>query len=368
MGGVEQVTYHLAEELTKLGHQVSVVTLNTSEESSMQDLNGIHIYRAKPVELTNALGVQSAISTQVVNFMREVFRVEHPDVLHANHLYFCTTFAACLNAKIFGIPLITTMHTGSISELDGIAGYAVRLYEKSIGRWILRRSNRIIAVSQAVKRYAEVMGADSRKLSVVPNAVDTLKFQPLSTEDKPEGVTHVGFIGRLISYTGAEYLLKAAPQILRDFRTVQFQVGGDGPILEDLRHLAQQLGVGHAFRFLGTVPSVNFMHSCDIIVRPSLADGMPLTILEAMACGLPTVASNVGGNPEILRDGETGYLIEPRNVRQLASRISRLIADPRLRLRMGSRARRFVERYFRWDKIAREVAAVYEDSLAASAR
>jgi glycosyltransferase involved in cell wall biosynthesis len=361
VGGVEQVTYHLAEELLRLGHSVVVLTLNTCSESMVEDLNGMRVYRANTLELTNTLGVQSAISTAVVKLMREVCRIEQPDILHANHLYFCTTLAACLNLKVLRVPMVTTMHTGSISELEGVAGYAVRLYERSIGRWILARSDHIVAVSQAVKRYAEMMGVGSRKISVVPNAVDTVKFRPCNL-DQRDGTIRVGFIGRLISYLGPQYLVEAAPEILQTCRNVQFLVAGEGPILEELQHRVQQLGVAHAFRFLGTVPSVEFLQSCDVLVRPSLADGMPLTVLEAMACGIPTVVSRVGGNPEILQDRETGYLVEPRDLEQLVSRISRLVTDEKLRARIGSHARRFVETYHRWDQIALQMSAIYEET------
>ncbi|MGA8905916.1 MAG: glycosyltransferase [Candidatus Bathyarchaeia archaeon] len=85
-GGVEQVTYHVAEELTKLGHRVAVLTLNTCKASPIENFHGIHVYRAKPIEFTNALGVQSAISTEAGKLMRDVCRREKSDILHANNL------------------------------------------------------------------------------------------------------------------------------------------------------------------------------------------------------------------------------------------------------------------------------------------
>ena len=90
---------------------------------------------------------------------------------------------------------------------------------------------------------------------------------------------------------------------------------------------------------------------------------MPLTVLEAMACGLPNVASRVGGTTEILEDGYAGFLVEPGNVNQLADRTSELVADSKLRARMGSRARRFVEHYYRWGQIAKQLVRVYENVL-----
>jgi len=135
-------------------------------------------------------------------------------------------------------------------------------------------------------------------------------------------------------------------------------------MLAELERRVHQLGVENAFRFLGTVPSnAEFLRSCDIMVRPSLTDGMPLTVLEAMACGIPTVASRVGGTSEILEDGDTGFLVEPRNVDELVSRISSLVADSNLRTEMGGRARKFIEKYYSWNQVAAQLSVIYQDVL-----
>jgi len=363
-GGVEEVTHDVAQELIKLGHQVAVVTLDTCNAIPTEDLDGIHVYRARPVDLTGTFGVQSAISTEVVKLMREVCRKEQSDVLHANNLYFFTTIAACLNLRALRKPLVTTLHIGSIAEMEGKARYAAGLYERSVGRWILRKSSRIVAVSQAVKQYAESLDVEPSKVSVVPNTVDTIKFRPTYQGDRRDGAVRVGFIGRLVSNKGPQYLVEAAPRILRDFSNVQFLVAGNGPMLAELERKVHELGVENAFRFLGTVANnVEFLNSCDIMVRPSLTDGMPLTVLEAMACGIPTVASGVGGTSEILQDGDTGFLVEPRNVDELVSRISTLIADSHLRLEMGGRARKFIEKYYSWNQVAAQLSVIYQDVL-----
>ena len=363
-GGVEEVTFHMAEKLTELGHQVVVLTLNTCSASAVENLDGIRVYRAALVELTNALGAQSAVSTELINLMRNVCRKEQPNVLHANNLYFYTTLAACLNLDAVRLPLVTTLHIGSVSELEGFVRYAAKLYELSVGRWIVGRSNRVVAVSEAVKRYAVELGVEPCKISVVPNGVDTVKFHPSSAVRNGDGLVRVGFVGRLVANKGPQYLVEAASRIVHDFPNVRFQVAGRGPMLPMLQRRAQELGIKDVFRFFGTVPSmVEFMQSCDIMVRPSVTDGMPLTVLEAMACGLPTVASRVGGTPEILEESYSGYLVRPKDVDQLVLRISQLVADARLRAEMGSRARQFVERYSDWSDIAKRMIPIYEIAL-----
>jgi glycosyltransferase involved in cell wall biosynthesis len=109
----------------------------------------------------------------------------------------------------------------------------------------------------------------------------------------------------------------------------------------------------------------SLLAEADILVRPSLLEGMPLAVLEGMAAGLPVVASRVGGTPELVRDGETGFLVEPGDPEQLADRICRLIGDAGLRAAMGRRAREVVEQGYDWDAISRRTVEVYKRATAA---
>lgn len=363
-GGVERVTFHVASELIRLGHKVAVVTLNTCRARTCEMLNGIRVYRANLVELTRTLGMQSAISFEALKLIHEAYCKEAADILHANNLFFCTTIAACASKRPLQTRLVTTLHVGSTSELEGGIRLLAALYEKSIGRWVLNKSDHVVAVSQAVKQYAESLGTPSSKISVVPNAVDLQDFRPDARESELDGTVRVAFIGRLISNKGPQYLVEAAPRILRDFPGVQFLLVGEGPMFEQLRRRAEHLGLRNHFRFLGVVPSVSqFLKNCDILVRPSLTEGMPLTVLEAMACGVPTVASKVGGTPEILLHGETGFLVEPKNIDQLSFYISRLVGDDELRTVMGKRARSLIEKYCSWDEVARKMSRIYDSVL-----
>ncbi len=365
-GGVERVTFHLGSELVRLGHKVAVVTLNTRSAQPYEILDGMHIYRARPIELTQALRTQSVISLEILGLIRRVFRKEAADILHAHNLFFFTTIAACLTKRQLRTRLVTTVHVGSVSQLQGLVRFIAALYEKSLGRWILDQSDHVVAVSGAVEQYVRNLGIPSAKICVVPNAVDLEEFTPAALERKV-GRVQVAFIGRLIANKGPQYLLEAAPQILHKFPNVQFLFVGEGPMRRQLKYRATELGVDKNTRFLGTVSKVSeFLRNCDVLVRPSLTDGMPLTVLEAMACGIPNVASRVGGTPEILQHGQTGYLVEPKEVEQLSFYISRLVEDRHLRSSMGKAARSSVEKFSNWSEVARRMTIIYESVLAST--
>jgi glycosyltransferase involved in cell wall biosynthesis len=135
-------------------------------------------------------------------------------------------------------------------------------------------------------------------------------------------------------------------------------------MLGHLQSRVHKLGLNRQFQFLGYAPRVaQFLRNCDIFVRPSLTEGMPLTVLEAMACGLPTVASKIGGISEILTHGETGFLIEPKDTKQLAFYVSKLTKDQELRLSMGRKARSFAEKTNGWSGVALRMSQVYDSVL-----
>jgi len=362
-GGVEVVVYRLATELVRLGHRVAVITLNTRHVKSQEILNGVRVYRANPIEFTQSIGAQSAISLEALSLIRNVCRKERVNIVHANSIFFFTTIAACANKIIAKTPVVTTLHGGSMSELEGALGIFTNLYERSVGKWILRTSNHLTAVSQVVMKHAETLGAPRWKISVIPNAVDVQEFNPRPHVGKKQGVT-VAFVGRLLSNKGPQFLVEAAPAIVREFSPVRFLIVGEGPMLNHLRERVSKLGLNKQFDFLGMVPSVaQFLRNCDIYVRPSLSEGMPLTILEAMACGLPTVASDVAGTSEIVCPGKTGFLIEPKNTGQLAFYILKLLKDEKLRSSMGRTARSIVEKSYGWGGVALQMSKLYGSIL-----
>jgi glycosyltransferase involved in cell wall biosynthesis len=163
---------------------------------------------------------------------------------------------------------------------------------------------------------------------------------------------------------GIQYLVKAAPIVLAKHPYVEFIIVGRGPMEAELRNMVKRLNIEHAFKFLGIVPSVpEVMNQCDIFVRPSLTEGMPLTILEAMACGLPVIASKIPGSSEVVKDGETGILVEVGNVEKLSNAIIRLLEDENYAEKIRTRAYEFVKKHYSWDRIAEEYLKTYSDVL-----
>jgi glycosyltransferase involved in cell wall biosynthesis len=363
-GGVEKVVYEVSKRLVSKGLKVTVVTLDTSGAGDLEVLDGIRIRRCRARNLTGVIGAPLALSPSAPMEILKVCRMENPDIIHANHCFYFTTVCAMMLKHLVGKPLVNTFHIGPAVSSSRLLRPAIKIYENVIGRLIARASDRIIAVSRAVKEHAVTeLGAKPDKVTVVPNGIDLCEFKPNDGTDS-SSMTRVVFVGRLVYSKGMQFVVEAAPSVLSDHPNTEFIIVGDGPYRGHLIEMTRKLGMDHVFKFLGIVPSVaDVLRGGDIYVRPSLMEGMPLTVLEAMACGLPVVASNVAGTPEVLTNGETGILVEPGNVEQLAKAINRLLDDRKYARRIGDSARRFVKQHYSWERTVQLTLRVYEELM-----
>ena len=174
----------------------------------------------------------------------------------------------------------------------------------------------------------------------------------------------IGFVGRLIANKGPQYLIEAAPALLTTCPHAEIVIVGDGPMKPALEARAQTLGIQDKVTFLGARRDVaDVLRGCDVFVRPSLMEGMPLTVLEAMACGVPVIATPVGGTPEVVEHEYTGLLVPPTDVGELGIALIRLASSPELRQRLGEAGRRLVERDFSWEQVVERNLVVYHKAL-----
>jgi glycosyltransferase involved in cell wall biosynthesis len=237
--------------------------------------------------------------------------------------------------------------------------------------FLAKRSSGIIVVSQAVKdRFSWLK---SNKINVIYNGVDIRKFTPAASGDearKKLGLSGsdivIGTVGRLSSEKGLECLILAAQNLVKAHSGTKFLVIGDGN--EKYRCFLQdkikRLNLGPNFIFTGfreDVPEV--LRCADIFCLPSLTEGFNRALLEAMACGLPVVATSAGGNVEIVRDGISGFLVPPGNPDMLVSAIVKLIQNKERAGNMGIEGRRIVEKKFSIEQNVEKTEKLYLDLM-----
>jgi glycosyltransferase involved in cell wall biosynthesis len=230
----------------------------------------------------------------------------------------------------------------------------------------------VIAVSDGIAREvaARLPGAQNghRRLFTIPNAIDVEELErlPVQREDVrrefgfPDDARVVVHVGNLRAVKGHAYLLAAARQVVARDPRAHFLLVGTGPLASQLAGEARRLGLNGRVVFAGFRPdATRLLAAADLYVLSSLHEGMPISLLEAMALGRPAVLTRVGGIPEIAADGETAHLVEPRDADGLARAIADLLADPARRDRMGEAARRRARQRYGMAQMVTAVEDVY---------
>jgi glycosyltransferase involved in cell wall biosynthesis len=226
------------------------------------------------------------------------------------------------------------------------------------------RVDAFVAVAHVVSSQLVDRGVDADKIMIIPNAVDTAGVRAEAERSArptalPEDVTIVGALARLEKVKGVEFFIRAAAAVTGE-TPVAFAVAGTGSEESRLRELAVAHGLQDRLTFLGRVDdSAAFLAACDIVVMPSLSEGMPLVPMEAMALGKPVVATAVGGAPEVVVDGETGLLVPPGDGVALAGAIDALLRDADARTRMGSAGRARADQHFSTETLVARYADLF---------
>jgi glycosyltransferase involved in cell wall biosynthesis len=225
--------------------------------------------------------------------------------------------------------------------------------ERRIANRILSRvTDKIVAVSESIKediiRYDKI---DPSKILVIHNGVDILKFAPdgrFHDIRKEFAITDsdvvIGFIGRLVPAKGIEYLIDAFSHLVSELKNIKLLIVGQGSLLDRLRERTHEHGINGSVLFTGERHDIpDILSGIDIFVMPSVAEGLPNSLLEAMAMRKPIIATSVGGIPEVIRNGINGLLVPPRNAESIITAIKKLLDKRHLAKKMGQSARYFVE-------------------------
>lgn len=352
-GGVEAVVDRLARGLAERGVDAGVLTLADDTTPDLAGHPGVRVYEAPALDLTGVVGLQSRVAPRAVPALGRAVADLDPDVVHAhNRFFFTTAVAAAARATgRLGAPLVTTFHLGPTRDLGRLGGLAAGGYERTVGRAILRASDAAVAVSGAVADHVRTLGAAPDPTVVVPNGVDPETFRPPEGGRDPSGPPRVLFVGRLVRNKGPQVLVDALPAALDGHPDATVRVVGTGPMRERLIRRVERLGLADRVAFPGFVGSVAAeMRAADVFCRPSRSEGLPLTLLEAMASGLPPVVTPVAGVPEVVTDGETGRLVPPDDPGAVADALGDLLADADRRRRLGTAARAHAAEGYGWDR------------------
>jgi sugar transferase (PEP-CTERM/EpsH1 system associated) len=234
-------------------------------------------------------------------------------------------------------------------------------------------SKKVVGVSQDIaKLYTKELRVSRSKVITISNGIDTDYFSPHQTSRQelidmniaPQSIV-IGIVARLEPVKDHRTLFKACHILAQSHDNFRLIVIGGGPQNNELIKLAMHLGLNNIIMFAGVRHDIaNLLNSLDIFVLSSVSEGLSMTLLEAMACELPIVATRVGGNPEVVIDGDTGFLVNPQNPAALAEKLLLLMKDSGLRKRMGIAGRARVIKHFSIQQTVKEYEECYGQILA----
>lgn len=282
---------------------------------------------------------------------------------------------SALIARLRRLPLVISLHGSDIFIAEGSS------LVSSVARWCFRSARAITAPSEDLRQRAIKLGAPPQRCHLVPYGVDPGQFShmegagPLLRQELgllPDAPV-VFAVGRMVYKKGFEYLIRAVPAILREHPNAKIVIAGGGDLQPRLQSLVKQLGVERSVIMPGWVQRDRlplYFSGCDLFVLPSVVDqqgnvdGLPNTLLEAMASARPVVATSVAGVPLAVKDGENGLLVPEKQPGELSTAINLLLNAPELRAQYGEAGRRRVEQELNWDTTARTFVRLYSAALA----
>jgi glycosyltransferase involved in cell wall biosynthesis len=356
--GAEKVVVNLAKTIDRRRFRVSVGTVWPGGElESAVRAAGIRLFHlCKPGD--NPI--------RAVPALRRLLRRERIAVLHAQ------LGVAGLVARLTAL---TVRSVGTVyTEQNVASGYS--RFGRLLNCATLGLPDVVVGSSDGVlESWKRCRSKSSRLTAVIPNGIDIppsrgsveIRRRWRGVFDASDNDIVIGTIGYCYERKGQRFLIEACERLLRD-RPVRLVIVGDGPLRSELEQMTRSAGVEARVTFTGAQPDIaGLISSFDIFALPSLAEGMPIALLEAMARGLPTVATAVGANSHVIRDGESGLLVPPRAISELHRALDLLVASQSLRERLGTAARQRIIDEFSVERMSREYEQLYE-RLAAGAR
>jgi glycosyltransferase involved in cell wall biosynthesis len=358
-GGAGNASAHIADQLEKLGHAITIVTSRFGKLPHKEQSGKITIYRVPAIRRSQD---RSNPLEQIIFILSASFwtlsLIPHfrPNATLA---FFGVPSGAIawLIKMVYRIPYVVSLRGG---DVPGFRPYDFHIYHKLIApflRVIWRNAAAVVANSNGLRDLARTFDP-SFEIPIIPNGVD-LELYKIGERDWSSPL--LLSVGRIVHQKGLDLVMHALGG-LKDLNW-KWQIAGDGPQMQALQSLAQELGIDERVFFLGWQSREQIIESyrrANVFLFPSRHEGMPNAILEAMASGLPVLATCIAGNEELVMEGQTGYLVPSEDIEALQDALKKMLTDSALRQQMGAASRRRVEENYSWESTAQQYALCLE--------
>ena len=364
MGGAEVFAREVAEHLAKEGATVDVITQRLDKSlSKLETINNVTVHRIKIGRIRYLSFVIGFF--RLLWYMLKLNRIRDYDLIHSvgdglpSHV-------GTLIKKLKRKPHLITIQGGNITPgfRNNLSGRMLR----KLQQWSFNNADVVHVISRKLRHQVEELGAHD--VVVIPNGVDASIFRPMNKGElrKRHGFSQDEKIiisaARLIPRKGIDYLIRAAAMISEHLPNLRLLIIGDGVQRAELGKLILQLKLGDKAQILGVVAHdqiPQYLNMADVFVIPSLYEPLGIVTIEAMACGVPVIGTNVDGIPDVIEDGENGILVPPGDDKRLAEAIMKLLADEETRNRFAREGLETVKQRFLWETVLARMKEVYSN-------
>ena len=372
-GGAESYAYNIAKRLVEEGHSVTVLCSGQEKRKMEEVIDGIRIIRLKPDFMISTAPIKIGLLFDMINFVQE----DNFDLININfHLPYYPDIAALLS-KIYKIPSILTYHN-DIVKGGLLMNSVAQIYNYSVNHVALRSMDLIITPSPFCYNESKFLKPFTKKLAWIPPGVDIEKYsvgksfkihEAYNLHDSSKIVLFVGVMSKAHTHKGVDQLIKSFKIILKKVKDAYLVLVGRGDMMSEYKKMCDEFNISDNVLFTGFVDEtelIEYYKSSDVVVLPSttVQEGFGMVLIEGNACGKPVIGTRVGGIQYVIKDGETGLLVPPKNPEALAGAVIEILNNDDLAKKMGNNGRRLVEEKYTWERSAEMTEKVYKEIIA----
>ena len=347
----------LARKMSERGHKTAIVTWNKAIPSLSR------IDYVDHVQIWRLAGINFKFNGYITEYpftpsISSILDIINPDIVHAHSHLFLTTYQAvkyCVNQRR---PSVISVR-GVMAERQYLINLLQKTYLYTLASWIFKKTTVVHCLTRSDAMEVMRFGCPTEKIKIIPNPVDTRFFAP---QPKLEEDNLVVWIGRFVPEKGLDVLIKVAREVVKYNKNIRFLLVGDGPLVTRVKYLIQEYNLKNNVLLTGAVSRQyvsKILARASVFILPSLKEGLPKTLLEAMSSGKAVVASDIPGIREVVTNGKSGILVKPYDYFSFAKVVLNLIEDREFRHKLGATARYYIEKKYSWEKIFKELESIY---------
>jgi len=371
IGGIENYVYNLSTNLSNKEHKITILTVNTENVQKEEIISEkVSVYRCS----LNFRYHKGLIS---IEFIKRILSANDYDIYHVHIPFPLGLEIAVVASKIHKIPLVVTHH-GEYTKGNVFFSLISSIYSKICRNISLKYVDWILFLTSSYSVSLRLNKKIRKKIKIIKTGVDIQRFSAINDGAilrKKYGFTAndkiVLFVGSLSIYNrykGVDYLIRALHEIRSVNNSVKLLIVGEGKLVSELKELAKELKLEKEVIFATSVSDEELPYCyamCDVFALPSISgpESFGIVLLEAMASGKPVIASGLPGVNDVVKDGITGYLVEPKNVKQLSQRILKIIKDVKLGKKFGRNSQRVIIEEYQWANIVEEFEELYNNAM-----